>query len=158
MAYTDYQFYTTKYFGDAVTEEEFPKYAERASERLDRITFGRLADGLPEDEKANTKVQKAVCAVAEVLYQIDSIRKASLDTVGVIKHADGTVSKKQVSSITSGAESISFATGTSGASDSIYARASMDKKVEAILIRQVASEYLQGVVDKEGVCLLYAGI
>lgn len=76
----------------------------------------------------------------------------------MIKHADGTVSKKQVSSITSGAESISFATGTSGASDSIYARASMDKKVEAILIRQVASEYLQGVVDKEGVCLLYAGI
>lgn len=45
MAYTDYQFYTTKYFGDAVTEEEFPKYAERASERVDSITFDRLADG-----------------------------------------------------------------------------------------------------------------
>lgn len=29
---------------------------------------------------------------------------------------------------------------------------------EALLIRQVASEYLQGVVDKKGVCLLYAGI
>ena len=60
MAYTDYQFYTTKYFGDAVTEEEFSKYAERASERLDRITFGRLEDGLPEDKKSNAKVQKAV--------------------------------------------------------------------------------------------------
>ena len=58
MAYTDYQFYTTKYFGDAVTEEEFPKYAERASERVDSITFDRLADGLPEDERANTKVQR----------------------------------------------------------------------------------------------------
>ena len=57
MAYTDYQFYTTKYFGDAVTEEEFSKYAERASERLDRITFGRLEDGLPEDKKSNAKVQ-----------------------------------------------------------------------------------------------------
>ena len=74
MAYTDYQFYTTKYFGDAVTEEEFPKYAERASERVDSITFDRLADGLPEDVRANTKVQKAVCAVAEALHQIDSIR------------------------------------------------------------------------------------
>ena len=50
MAYTDYQFYTTKYFGDAVTEEEFPKYAERASERVDSITFDRLVDGLPENE------------------------------------------------------------------------------------------------------------
>ena len=57
MAYTDSQFYTTKYFGDVVKEEEFPKYAERASERLDRITFGRLKDGLPEDEKSNAKVQ-----------------------------------------------------------------------------------------------------
>ena len=84
MAYTDYQFYTTKYFGDAVTEEEFPKYAERASERVDSITFDRLADGLPEDVRANTKVQKAVCAVAEALHQIDSIRKASMDTVGVV--------------------------------------------------------------------------
>lgn len=99
MAYTDYQFYTTKYFGDAVTEEEFPKYAERASERVDSITFDRLADGLPEDVRANTKVQKAVCAVAEALHQIDSIRKASMDTVGVVKHEDGTVSKKQVASI-----------------------------------------------------------
>ncbi|MCB5569519.1 hypothetical protein LIP72_09150 [Mediterraneibacter faecis] len=158
MAYTDYQFYTTKYFGDAVTEEEFPKYAERASERVDSITFDRLADGLPEDVRANTKVQKAVCAVAEALHQIDSIRKASMDTVGVVKHEDGTVSKKQVASITSGAESVSFVTGTSGTADSIYARASMDKKVEALLIRQVASEYLQGVADKKGVCLLYAGI
>ena len=47
MAYTDYQFYTTKYFGDAVTEEEFPKYAERASERVDSISLERRGDCMP---------------------------------------------------------------------------------------------------------------
>lgn len=55
MAYTDYQFYTTKYFGDAVTEEEFPKYAERASERVDSITFDRLADGPSGGRKSSTQ-------------------------------------------------------------------------------------------------------
>ena len=109
MAYADYQFYTEKYYGDTVPESDFPKYAERASDRIDAITFDRLVNGFPEEERAVTKVKKAVCAVAEVLYQIDQIKKSSMESVGTVTREDGTVVSKAVSSISSGSESISFA-------------------------------------------------
>lgn len=158
MAYADYQFYTTTYYGDTVPESDFPKYAERAGDRIDSITFDRLVNGFPEEERAVTKVKKAVCAVAEALYQIDQIKKASMETVGTVTREDGTVVSKAVSSISSGSESISFATGSSGNTESIYGQAAIDKKVESVLLYQVATEYLSGVTDKKGICLLYAGL
>lgn len=157
MAYADYQFYTEKYYGDTVPESDFPKYAERASDRIDSITFDRLVSGFPEEERAVTKVKKAVCAVADVVYQIDQIKKASMETVGTVTREDGTVVSKAVSSVSSGSESISYASGGSGISN-IYSQAALDKKVESVLLYQVATEYLSGVTDKKGICLLYAGL
>ena len=158
MAYADYQFYTEKYYGDTVPESDFQKYAERASDRIDAITFDRLVNGFPEEERAVTKVKKAVCAVAEALYQIDHIKKASMEAVGTVTREDGTVVSKVVSSVSSGSESISFATGPFGGTESIYGQAALDKKVESVLLYQVAMEYLSGVTDKKGICLLYAGL
>ena len=158
MAYTDYAFYKNEYYGDVVPETDFPKYADRASDRIDTITFDRLTDGLPSDARANKKVQKAVCSVAEALYQIDSIKNTLLSNLGTIETEDGKVTGKTVSSVTAGSESITYSTGMSDASKTIYAQATMDKKVENILIRQSAGEYLYGVTDDSGVCLLYAGI
>lgn len=158
MAYADYQFYTEKYYGDTVPESDFPKYAERASDRIDSITFDRLVNGFPEEERAVTKVKKAVCAVADALYQIDRIKKSSMESVGTVTREDGTVVSKTVSSISSGSESISYATGSFGGAESIYGQAAVDKKVESVLLYQVATEYLYGVTDKKGICLLYAGL
>ena len=158
MAYADYQFYTEKYYGDTVPESDFPKYAEHASDRIDAITFDRLVNGFPEEERAVTKVKKAVCAVAEAMYQIDQIKKASMESVGTVTREDGTVVSKSVSSISSGSESISFVTGNSGGTESIYVQAAVDKKVESVLLYQVATEYLSGVTDNKGICLLYAGM
>lgn len=158
MAYADYEFYTSKFFGDTVPESEFPKYAERASDRIDQYTFDRLVDGLPDNERAKTKVQKAVCAVADAIYQIEQIKKASVDATGTIQREDGTVVNKTVSSISSGNESISYATGNNAMGNSIYAQASMDKKVENVLLLNIATEYLSGVTNNDGVCLLYAGL
>lgn len=158
MAYADYQFYTEKYYGDTVPESDFPKYADRASDRIDMITFGRLADGLPDDERSQTRIKKAACSLADTIYQIDQIKKASMETVGTVVREDGTVTGKAVSSVSSGAESISYVTGTSGSNTDIYSQAAMDKKVENALLRQIATDYLAGVVDKNGICLLYAGV
>ena len=47
MAYTDFAFYGSGYFGDALTEETSPKWLERASDELDAITFGRLTFAFP---------------------------------------------------------------------------------------------------------------
>lgn len=157
MAYTDYEFYKSKFYGDTVPESDFLKYAERASDRIDQYTFDRLVDGLPENERVKTKVQKAVCAVADTMYQIDQIKKASMDTVGTIQREDGTVVNKAVSSVSSGNESISYATG-SNISSNVYTQASMDKKVENALLLNVATEYLAGATNDKGICLLYAGL
>ena len=157
MAYTDYEFYKSKFYGDTVPESDFLKYAERASDRIDQYTFDRLVDGLPDDERVKTKVQKAVCAVADTMYQIDQIKKASMDTIGTIQKEDGTVVNKAVSSISSGNESVSYATG-SNISSNVCAQASMDKKVENALLLNVATEYLAGATNDKGICLLYAGL
>lgn len=158
MAYTDYTFYKNEYHGDVVPETDFPKYADRASDRVDEITFDCLADGLPNDSRANKKVQKAVCSVAEALYQIDSIKNTLLSNLGTVETEDGKITGKTVSSVTAGSESITYSTGMSDASKTIYAQAAMDKKVENILIQQIAGRYLYGVADDKGECLLYAGI
>ena len=107
MAYTDYEFYKSKFYGDTVPESDFLKYAERASDRIDQYTFDRLVDGLPENERAKTKVQKAVCAVADEMYKVDQARNSLMDNIGTIQREDGTVINKTVSSISSGNESIS---------------------------------------------------
>ena len=57
MAYTDFEFYTTTYHGNVVPEADFPRLADRASDFLDVITFERLVDGLPEDERAPARGQ-----------------------------------------------------------------------------------------------------
>lgn len=158
MAYADYQFYTEKYYGDTVPESDFPKYEDRASDRINMITFDRLVDGLPDDERMVVKIKKAVCALADAIYQVDQIKKASMDTVGTVTREDGTVVSKAVSSVSSGSESISYATGTSGGNTDIYWQAATSKESENVLLRQIATEYLAGVSDKEGINLLYAGI
>ena len=70
MAYADYEFYTTSYFGSAVPETDFPRLAERASDFVDAMTFDRLVDGLPENERSKKRIKKAVCSLAELMYQI----------------------------------------------------------------------------------------
>lgn len=157
MAYTDYEFYKNEFYGDAVPESNFLKYADRASDRIDQYTFDRLVDGLPENERAKTKVQKAVCAVADEMYKVDQARNALMDNIGTIQREDGTVINKTVSSVSSGNESISYVTG-SNISSNVYAQAAMDKKVENALLLNVATEYLAGVTNDKGICLLYAGL
>lgn len=158
MAYTDYEFYTNKYFGDVVPETDFPKYAERASNRIDRITFDRIAHMYPDDSKMDKKIREATCAVAEALYQIDIAKRASMEAFERIQQEDGTVTGKVVSSVSSGSESRTYATGSSGNASNIYAQAAMDKKTENMVIYQTSVEYLSGVTDDEGRNVLYAGL
>ena len=157
MAYTDYEFYKSKFYGDTVPESDFLKYAERASDRIDQYTFNRLVDGLPENERAKTKVQKAVCAVADEMYKIDQVRNALMDNIGTIKREDGTVVNKTVSSISSGNESISYVTGNNAFANNKYVELASDPKKENEHYLTKAVEFLFNVTDDNGIHLLYAG-
>ena len=63
----DYTFYTEIYMGTLLSEEEFPKYIDRAGYKLDELTFARHRR---EDLSASvqTRVNLALCAIAELLY------------------------------------------------------------------------------------------
>lgn len=108
MAYCDYNFYTSEYYGNVISEADFPRLAEKASDKLDQITFDRLVDGLPADERTAKKVKKAVCALAEKISDIEGIEFASRYEQG----ADGLLKGRTIASISSGGESISFASNT----------------------------------------------
>ena len=44
MGYTEYKFYTDKYYGDSIAESSFPKWNDRASEKLDSLTYGNITE------------------------------------------------------------------------------------------------------------------
>ena len=67
-AYADYDFYTDKYLGRIIpNENDFAYYALRASEIIDNKTFGRINEITPA-------VQLACCAAADELYSDASTR------------------------------------------------------------------------------------
>ena len=97
MAYADYEFYTTRYFGDELTEATAPKWLERASDAVDNITFHRLEQGMPAEEAHVVRVRKAVCDLAEILYRVAQQRVAtcaSKDAQGNLRSEERRVGKE----------------------------------------------------------------
>lgn len=164
MAYTDYEFYATKYYGNVVPEADFPRLAERASDFLDAITFDRLVDGLPDDERAKTKVQKAVCAVADKLYALELAEKQAnaAALAGASSGTSGGATSGVISSRSAGSESITYASLSDTASSAkewsaVYEAAGNPQEIYKLLYRE-ASPYLMGVKDDNGVNLLNARV
>lgn len=164
MAYTDFEFYTTTYHGNVVPEADFPRIADRASDFLDVITFDRLADGLPSDERAAAKVQKAVCAVADKLYELELADKQALSaaTGGTSSSGSSGATSGVITSRSAGSESISYASPSEMANgaktwSAVY-QAAGDEQATNKLLYDTAKVYLTGVKDDNGVNLLYAGV
>ena len=164
MAYTDFEFYATIYHGNVVPEADFPRIADRASDFLDTITFDRLIDGLPDDERANTKVQKAVCAVCDKLYQLELADKQAnaAAMAGASSGTSGGATSGVISSRSAGSEAISYASLSDTASgaknwSAVYQAAGNPQETYKLLYRE-ASPYLMGVKDDNGVNLLNAGV
>lgn len=67
MAYVDYEYYSETFLGDVIAQADFPKFAKRASDFIDEITFGRAA--VETNEDIIGKIKDATCAVAEFLSQ-----------------------------------------------------------------------------------------
>ena len=212
MAYADYKFYTES-FGNVVPEADFPRLAERASDFVDTMTFDRLVDGLPTNERAQKRIKKAVCSLAELMYQLELAEKnatsyatmngSSVSTrpgeYGLVTDGDGNIqlvrgasaenskvnaqlvsdangnvrltnSKEDsgdkntgiVTSVSSGSESISYATPQQiGASakewSAVYAAAGDVQKTNDLLLK-TALPLLMGVRTDDGIPILYAGV
>lgn len=165
MAYADYDFYTTSYFGSVVPETDFPRLAERASDFVDTMTFDRLVDGLPTNERSQKRIKKAVCSLAELMYQIELAEKnATNAAVSGTSTAIGSGGSTTgvVTSVSSGSESISYATPQQiGASakewSAVYATAGDAQKTNDLLLK-TALPLLMGVRTDDGIPVLYAGV
>lgn len=165
MAYADYDFYTTSYFGSVVPETDFPRLAERASDFVDLMTFDRLVDGLPTNERSQKRIKKAVCSLAELMYQIELAEKnATNAAVSGTSTAIGSGGSTTgiVTSVSSGSESISYATPQQiGASakewSAVYAAAGDVQKTNDLLLK-AALPLLMGVRTDDGIPVLYAGM
>lgn len=165
MAYADYEFYKTKYYGNVIPDSQsFDKQAERASDFLDIITFDRLVDGLPDNERAQTKIKKAVCALTDKLYGLELAEKQAVSA------AAGSDSKTDINgkssgiiiSRNSGSESISYASPSEIANgakswSNTYSVAGNEQETNKLLYN-TAKVYLMGVKDNEGTPLLFAGL
>nr|DAG36392.1 MAG TPA: Head Tail Connector Protein [Caudoviricetes sp.] len=213
MAYADYKFYTES-FGNVVPEADFPRLAERASDFVDTMTFDRLVDGLPTNERSQKRIKKAVCSLTELMYQVELAEKnatsyaamngSSVSTspgkyglvadgdgniqlvhgasavnndvnAQIVSDADGNIrlvnteakdsSNKNtgiVTSVSSGSESISYATPQQiGASakewSAVYAAAGDVQKTNDLLLK-TALPLLMGVRTDDGIPVLYAGV
>lgn len=165
MAYADYDFYTTSYFGSVVLETDFPRLAERASDFVDTMTFDRLVDGLPTNERTQKRIKKAVCSLAELMYQIELAEKNATNAAASgasTTIASGGSTTGIVTSVSSGSESISYATPQQiGASakewSAVYAAAGDVQKTNDLLLK-TALPLLMGVRTDDGIPVLYAGV
>lgn len=165
MAYADYEFYTTSYFGSVVPEADFPRLAEKASDFIDTMTFDRLVDGLPTNERSQKRIKKAVCSLTELMYQIELAEKnatnaAASGTSTTIGSGGSTTGI--VTSVSSGSESISYATPQqigAGAKEwsAVYAAAGDVQKTNDLLLK-TALPLLMGVRTDDGIPVLYAGV
>lgn len=165
MAYADYEFYTTSYFGSVVPGTDFPRLAERASDFVDTMTFDRLVDGLPTNERSQKRIKKAVCSLAELMYQIELAEKNA--TNAAVSGASTTIGSGGsttgiVTSVSSGSESISYATPqqkASGAKEwsAVYSAAGDVQKTNDLLLK-TALPLLLGVRTDDGIPVLYAGV
>lgn len=164
MAYTTFTFYENTYHGNVVPAEDFDRIADRASDFLDVITFDRLADGLPSDERAATKVQKAVCAVCDKLYQLELADKQALSAAagGTSSGGSGGATSGVITSKSAGSESISYASPSEMANgaktwSAVY-QAAGDEQATNKLLYDTAKVYLMGVRNNDGEFLLFAGM
>lgn len=73
MAYADYKFYTTEFYGSKISETEYPYFAERASEYLDSLSFA---------ETDEISLAKACCACAEIMYSAQTENQITAEKVG----------------------------------------------------------------------------
>ena len=49
MGYTTFEFYRDSYYGDSIEESLFPKWEDRATTKLDQLTYGNITEESLQD-------------------------------------------------------------------------------------------------------------
>ena len=139
--------------------ENFNVLCYEASRQIDRLTTGvdgvkKLKTAFPVDEDATRAVKYCTAKIINFLAQIQEAEQSASLGRGFVQTENG-IQGKVISSVSSGNESISYATVSS--QKSAIDTALTDASAKDSMIRSMIREYLSGVTDVNGVNLLYMG-
>ncbi len=95
--YSDYEFYKIDYFGELVSESDYPKYELRARNELDYYTLNKTQS---YDDSKNT-VKMCQCKLIDLMYEYDQEIKK-------IKEYENKMIQGVVASETVGKQSVSY--------------------------------------------------
>ena len=155
--YITYDAYTDIYGKTDIPEADFNRLGFRAQRVLDDMTTGvdgvrKLAVAMPTEEYAKECVVRCLCELIHTAAQVEATRNAG----AVAKQADGSLATSGVvASVSSGSESMTFASGS--AVSSAVREAAGNVEAERKLYAATVRGYLDGVADANGVRLLYGG-
>lgn len=160
MRYIDYEYFVALYGYETVTEQQFNRLAWDAERAIDNYTTGvdglrKLRVAFPTDEDDAEAVKRCVCKLVEVMVQIEQAQEQTKNASGFVTREDGTVVNKVVSSVSSGSESIHYATSNSNMTE--IDLAVTDSSAKNRLFERIVRECLTGITDANGVNLLFGG-
>lgn len=133
MVYADYDYYSNVYLGSAISSDDFPRMAMRASAFLDYATMGRAAKHANLDA-----VKMACCAVADDYQTIDTARALANKSLSAsLEATSGGTGELQSQSV--GSWSKTYRSGGSSASEALGVTANAQETLFA-----TAAMYLSG--------------
>lgn len=81
MAYADYDFYIGTFHG-VMSEDEFQRYSQDASDYIDSVTSHRIYDDMLGDKVLGELIRKACCAAADMTKRNAELKNIAQETVG----------------------------------------------------------------------------
>ena len=132
-------------YGEELDQAAYDRLVWEACRAMDDVTTGvdgvrKLEAAAPAGDGAEA-VKRCQMALVHMLHETEA-------AAGTVTREDGTVTGRAVTSITAGAESVTFAAPATVSGGSVERQRA---------IRETAEEYLDGVADGNGVPLLYGG-
>lgn len=157
--YVDYEYYKSLYGERTIPKADFNRLSWDADRALDTATSGvdnvkKLQVAFPTNEYDSEAVKRCVCALIDLLDQIEQAERNASKAQGYTERADGTLQGKVISSMSAGNESISFSTPSSQTLISTAVKSEKDKQ---LVVYDFIKSRLSGICDANGVNLLYAG-
>lgn len=156
--YIDYSYYTSLY--GEISEQDFNRLVFDACRILDNLTTGadgfrKLKYAFPEDQDDLEAVKRCAARLVSILWQVEKAEKSAYLANEYTETENG-LKGRVIASVSSGAESISYATGKQNST--IIDKAVSDPVEKKRLLSKTVGEFLSGVQDANGVNLLYMGV
>lgn len=164
MAFATYEDYKALYGNNGLDGAGFTRLIWEAERVMDDATTGadfvhKLRVASPVDEYGAEAVRRCACALVDTLRKMEEADEADSKARALVENADGTVHSRVIASVSSGSESISYATGSAARSGTTAIDAARsDPAARERLFADTVRRYLAGVTDANGVNLLFMGV